>query len=289
MNPSIPRGGSERDGLSSDALFLDRIRETARLAVERASRILLEGMTRKINISFKGRINLVTEIDLASEHAIIATISSEFPDHGFLAEESGSSRSKEAIHPHRWVIDPLDGTTNYAHRYPFFSISIAFESAGVVRYGIVHDPLRNLSFEAALEEGAFLNGKPLGVSGETDPEKSLLATGFSYTHTEAPRLGNMALFEGFSRQCQGIRRSGSAAIDLCHVAMGVLDGFWEMNLAPWDTAAATLIAREAGGTVTDGHGQPFHLDSRVVVASNGRIHHWMIDTIRQHEGETGQR
>ncbi|MCL4485866.1 MAG: inositol monophosphatase [Nitrospirae bacterium] len=258
----------------------ERLSATARKAAEIASTILLEGLTRKIEVGFKGRINLVTEIDLASERAVIETISREFPGHGFLAEESGRTMPKEES-PLRWIIDPLDGTTNYAHRYPCFCVSIAFEAAGTVLYGLVVDPLRKMWFEAAAGRGATLDGQPLAVSEETFPERSLLATGFSYTHADTPRLNNMATFEGFSREVQGIRRSGSAALDLCHVAMGVLDGFWERSLSPWDTAAATLIVREAGGTVTDGQGNPFRLDAPLVIASNGHVHRWMLETIRQ--------
>jgi len=268
--------------------LLDKVQHSARTAVSAASKILLEGMNRPISVSFKGRINLVTEIDLASERAIIDTLSSEFPDHGFLAEESGSSRSKNPA-GNRWIIDPLDGTTNYAHRYPFFSISLAFEANGTVYYGIVFDPLRDLAFEAVKNGGATMNRDPIGVSRESDPERSLLATGFSYSHADTPRLKNMGMFEGFSRECQGIRRSGSAALDLCHVATGVLDGFWEMNLSPWDTAAATLVVEEAGGRVTDGTGMPFRLDAPMVVASNGLIHQWMLRTISQNAEEPEQR
>ncbi len=257
----------------------ERVSVTARKAAELASGILLEGMTRKIEIGYKGRINLVTEIDLASERAVIDTLSREFPDHSFLAEESGRT-APGGESPHRWIIDPLDGTTNYAHRYPCFCISLAFESAGTVLYGLVVDPLRKMCYEALAGRGATLDGHPISVSEETLPGRSLLATGFSYSHADTPRLRNMATFEGFSREVQGIRRSGSAALDLCHVAMGVLDGFWERNLSPWDTAAATLIVREAGGKVTDGLGGLFHLEAPLVVASNGLIHGFMLDKIR---------
>jgi myo-inositol-1(or 4)-monophosphatase len=264
------------------------VQGTARKAVSRASAILLEGMTRKIHVSFKGRINLLTEIDLASEQSIIDTISADFPNHGFLAEESGATRPGDD-QENRWIIDPLDGTTNYAHRYPFFSISLAFESEGVIHYGMVFDPLRDQAFEAIRNRGAMLNGTPISVSPESDPGRSLLATGFSYSHADTPRLLNMRTFEGFSKQCQGIRRSGSAALDLCHVAMGVLDGFWEMSLSPWDTAAASLIVGEAGGRITDGKGKLFRLDSPIIVASNRKIHRWMLGTIRQCAEEPGRK
>ncbi len=266
----------------------EQIAETARRAADLASEILLEGMTRTIEVGYKGRIDLVTEIDLASERAVMETLSRDYPDHGFLAEESGG-RMPSGETSHRWIIDPLDGTTNYAHRYPCFCISIAFESSGSLLYGLVVDPLRRMRFEAWAGRGATLDGKRLSVSRESLPQRSLLATGFSYTHADTPRLKNMATFEGFSREVQGIRRSGSAALDLCHVAMGVLDGFWERGLSPWDTAAGTLIVREAGGTVTDGFGGPFRLEAPLVVASNGFLHGWMVDKIRQISEEPEQK
>ena len=277
-----------------DPAFLERIRATARQAAASAGEILREGLTRKIEVGFKGRINLVTEIDLASERTIIGILSEAFPEHGFLAEESGSRSGTSSLSPAprssgRWIIDPLDGTTNYAHRYPAFCISIAYEEAGSVLYGLVSDPLRRMDFEALRGQGATLNGSPLSVSSESDPERSLLCTGFSYRQADGPVLRNLDHFERFSRGAQGIRRSGSAALDLCHVAMGVLDGFWELDLSPWDTAAGTLIVAEAGGQVTDGTGAPFRLDAPIVVASNGRIHGWMVRTIRQDEEGQGQR
>ena len=267
---------------------IDQIRSTARNAAEAASKILLEGLSRKIDVGYKGRIDLVTEIDLASEKVIIDTISRKFHDHAFLAEESGNRGPSEGS-PFRWIIDPLDGTTNYAHRYPSFCISIAFESTGEMMYGLVYDPLRNMQFEAASGKGATLNDLPISVSDESLPQRSLLATGFSYIHADTPRLLNMATFEVFSREVQGIRRSGSAAIDLCHVAMGVLDGFWERRLSPWDTAAGILIVREAGGRISDGSGGPFHLEAPLVVATNGLIHDWMIEKIRQAGEDPGQK
>ncbi|MGC8528777.1 MAG: inositol monophosphatase family protein [Leptospirillia bacterium] len=279
---------------SKDPAFLERLRATARQAAASAGEILREGLTRKIEVGFKGRINLVTEVDLASERTIIEILSKAFPEHGFLAEESGArngtaSLSSTPRSSGRWIIDPLDGTTNYAHRYPAFCISIAYEEAGTVLYGLVSDPLRRMDFEALRGQGGTLNGSPLSVSSESDPERSLLCTGFSYRQADGPFLRNLDHFERFSRGAQGIRRSGSAALDLCHVAMGVLDGFWELDLSPWDTAAGTLIVAEAGGQVTDGTGAPFHIEAPIVVASNGRIHEWMVRTIRQDAGDQEQK
>ena len=286
--------GNPSSSSPKDPAFLERIRATARQAAATAGEILREGLTRKIEVGFKGRINLVTEIDLASERTIIGILSEAFPEHGFLAEESGARNgdaplSQAPRSSGRWIIDPLDGTTNYAHRYPAFCISIAYEEAGTVLYGLVSDPLRRMDFEALRGQGGTLNGSPLSVSSESDPERSLLCTGFSYRQADGPALRNLDHFERFSRGAQGIRRSGSAALDLCHVAMGVLDGFWELDLSPWDTAAGTLIVAEAGGRVTDGAGAPFRLDAPIVVASNGRIHGWMVRTIRQDEEGQGQR
>jgi len=283
--PGMPNNNASPQSRPKEGPILSpKIREAARKAASEAGEILREGLTRKIEVGFKGRINLVTEIDIASEKAIIGILSAAFPEHGFLAEESGtrpgaSSPSEPSLRGGRWIIDPLDGTTNYAHRYPAFCISIAYEEQGTVLYGLVSDPLRRMDFEAARGEGASLNGATIAVSRESDPERALLCTGFSYRQADGPQIRNLDHFEHFSRAAQGIRRSGSAALDLCHLAMGVLDGFWEMDLAPWDTAAGTLIVREAGGTVTDGDGAPFALDSPIVVASNGPLHRWMVETI----------
>ncbi len=252
------------------------IGSVGREAVRRAGRILLEGYGREIEVGYKGAADIVTEIDWASEKEIIRVIQKSFPDHNFLGEEGGAVvRSGSG----RWIIDPLDGTMNFTHHFPFFAISIGYEEQGEVLYGIVFDPLRNQVFEAFRGGGAFRDGKPIGVTSTERLQKSLLATGFAPTLPEDPSKGNLALFNRFSRKVQGLRRTGSAALDLCYVASGSLDGFWELGLAPWDTAAGSLMVREAGGMVTDREGGRHELTGPVIVASNGRIHQEMISVL----------
>ena len=252
------------------------VRNVGREAVRRAGVILLEGYSRDIKISYKGEIDLVTEVDWASEKEIIRVIHASFPRHGILGEEGGIVPGPGS---ERWIIDPLDGTTNYTHHFPFFGISIGFESEGEVLYGIVFDPLRNQTFEAVKGEGATLNGTPIHVSETHLLSRSLLATGFSSSQPEDPRRDNLPHFNRFSRKVQGIRRTGSAALDLCYVAMGALDGFWEIGLSPWDTAAGSLIVRESGGRVSDRQDGKHELTSPLIVASNGLIHQEMISLL----------
>ncbi|MHB8423442.1 MAG: inositol monophosphatase family protein [Leptospirales bacterium] len=254
------------------------VREVGREAVRKAGAILLEGYSREIRISFKGEIDLVTEVDWASEKEIIRVIHDSFPEHGILGEEGGSLPGPGS---ERWIIDPLDGTTNYTHHFPFFGISIGFESSGEILYGIVFDPLRNQTFEAIKGEGATLNGTRIHVSRTPLLSKSLLATGFSSSQPQNPERDNLPFFNRFSRKVQGIRRTGSAALDLCYVAMGALDGFWEIGLSPWDTAAGGLIVREAGGRVSNREDGKHELASPMIVASNGNIHPEMIALLNE--------
>lgn len=255
---------------------LNVVAGVGREAARRAGRILLEGYGREIKVGYKGIADLVTEIDWASEKEIIRVIQESFPEDDFLGEEGGAVIRSGV---RRWVIDPLDGTMNFTHHFPFFAVSIGYEEQGEVRYGIVYDPLRNQIFEAFRGGGAFRDGKPIGVSATERLSKSLLATGFAPTQPDDPTKGNLALFNRFSRQVQGLRRTGSAALDLCYVASGALDGFWELGLAPWDTAAGSLMVLEAGGMVTDRDGGRHELTGPVIVASNGRIHREMISVL----------
>lgn len=254
------------------------VKNVGREAVRKAGAILLEGYSREIKISFKGEIDLVTEVDWASEKEIIHVIHDSFPQHGILGEEVGSLPGPGS---ERWIIDPLDGTTNYTHHFPFFGISIGFESAGEILYGIVHDPLRNQTFEAIKGEGATLNGTLIHVSQTPLLSGSLLATGFSSSQPLDPERDNLPFFNRLSRKVQGIRRTGSAALDLCYVAMGALDGFWEIGLSPWDTAAGSLIVRESGGRVSDREDGLHKLTSPMIVASNGYIHPEMISLLNE--------
>jgi myo-inositol-1(or 4)-monophosphatase len=255
---------------------IQTVRRVAKEAALSAGNILLEGYAREIKVSYKGTIDLVTEIDWASEKEIIRHIRASFPDHSILGEEGGAvpGASNE-----RWVIDPLDGTTNYTHHFPFFGISIGFESEGEVLYGLVYDPLRQQMFEAVKEEGATLNDGPISVSRTAHLSQGLLVTGFSSSKPEDPERDNLPFFNQLSRRVQGIRRTGSAALDLCYVAMGAVDGFWEIGLAPWDTAAGGLIVREAGGRTSDRKNSRHELTSPMIIASNGYIHDEIIHVL----------
>jgi myo-inositol-1(or 4)-monophosphatase len=223
-------------------------------------------------ISFKGALNLVTEADLASEKEVVAILKRRFPGAAILAEEAGEERGDTGL---RFIIDPLDGTTNFAHGYPVFAVSIACEEGTSVTAGTVYDPIRRELFTAARGKGAFLNGRRLEVSSTQRLEEALLVTGFPYDLKE-DLTGNLRLFNRFMGASRAIRRDGSAALDLCHVAAGRCDGFWEEKLGPWDTAAGALIVEEAGGRVTDLAGGQFHYRKGAIVASNTELHEQML-------------
>jgi myo-inositol-1(or 4)-monophosphatase len=227
-------------------------------------------------VDYKGVINIVTEADRQSEEMIVSAILDRYPDHDILAEEADRVPKGS---PYRWIIDPLDGTTNYAHGYPVFCVSIALEENGVVRYGVVYNPMLKEMFYACRGGGAFLNERPLRVSGTKDLSRSLLATGFPYDIRDNSD-NNMNYFQVMARSAQAIRRAGSAALDMAYVAAGRFDGFWELRLMPWDTAAGWLLVVEAGGQVTNLSGAPFSLNAPHILASNGRIHESMIAALR---------
>lgn len=248
-----------------------------------AGQLLRERYRTGFAVAHKGAINLVTEVDLEVEERMVARLLGEFPGHSILAEER---HSRATPGPVCWVIDPLDGTTNYAHGYPDFSVSIALQLDGEVEWGAVYNPLREELFLARRGGGAFSNGARLAVSGVESLDQSLLATGFPYDVRTSPR-NNLADFCAFAVRCHGIRRSGSAALDLCHVAAGRLDGFWELKLNPWDCAAGYLAVREAGGRVTDYRGAEGRIHDGEVIASNGRIHEGMIETLAAGRRERG--
>jgi myo-inositol-1(or 4)-monophosphatase len=243
--------------------------------VREAGNLLLDRLHTALNVSHKGAVNLVTDVDFASEELIVGRILKAFPSHSILAEERHNNVRKGAV---TWVIDPLDGTTNYAHGYPVFSVSIGLEIHGEVEWGAVFDPVRNELYTARRGSGAFCNGAPLLVSKVDSLSASLLATGFPYDIRTSGQ-NNLDNFCAFALRSQGVRRSGSAALDLCQVAGGRLDGFWELKLNPWDCAAGYLMVREAGGKVTNFHGRSGSIYEGEVVASNGRIHQEMIDTL----------
>jgi myo-inositol-1(or 4)-monophosphatase len=242
-----------------------------------AGEILRRNHGKQQSIHYKGEINLVTEVDRQSEVYIMERIRSVYPEHGILSEESMEQMSSS---PYRWIIDPLDGTTNYAHNYPCFCVSVALERDGELLAGAVFDPLLSESFTASAAGGAFRNGERIAVSPVGDLRRSLLCTGFAYDVRESTD-NNLAFFKEFVFAGQAIRRDGSAALDLCYLACGRFDGFWELNLSPWDTAAGLLILREAGGVATRLDGSPYDIHQPEILASNGRIHEQMMAVIRR--------
>jgi myo-inositol-1(or 4)-monophosphatase len=226
-------------------------------------------------IDYKGEIDLVTEVDKISEEMITSKIHTLFPDHDILAEEFTDINKGSDF---RWIIDPLDGTTNYAHEYPFFCVSIALEVLNTMTVGVVYDPMLNELFVAERGKGTFLNEREIHVSPTRIITESLLATGFPYDIRKDSR-NNLNYFNEMILKAQAIRRAGSAALDLAYVAAGRFDGFWERKLNPWDVAAGWLLVEEAGGVVTDMRGNNFYLESPGIVASNGRIHTEMKDIL----------
>ena len=242
--------------------------ELERLARE-AGAILRAGYNTEHQVSYKGVIDLVTEVDHQSEDFLLGEIQGKYPDHHIFAEESGIIEGNvENI----WFIDPIDGTVNYAHHIPIFCVSIAYASRGSLMLGAVYDPMRDEMFTAERGRGARLNGKPIQASTAAELQKSLLVTGFPYDAWNT-KQDNFANFVHFAKMSQGVRRLGSAALDLCYVAAGRFDGFWEMSLKPWDVAAGGLIAEEAGATVTNVRGnRDFISPPQSVVAAAPGIH-----------------
>jgi len=226
-------------------------------------------------IDYKGAIDLVTSVDRESERAIVERLRRYFPDHAILAEEETTIAGTAS--GYRWIIDPLDGTTNFAHGYPQCCISIALEYEGEIILGLVYDPLARECFRAIQNNGATLNGVPIRTSAVETLDASLLATGFPYDQRDRADF-YLTFFKHFMQRSQGIRRGGSAALDLCYVACGRLDGFWELNLKPWDIAAGSLIVREAGGTLSNFSGGPFSIWGTETLASNGIVHDEMAKT-----------
>jgi len=227
-------------------------------------------------VKYKGPVDLVTQVDHMCEQVIISRILERFPGHHIVAEEG--VRNPQAGSPCKWYVDPLDGTTNYVHGYPCFSVSIGFEVNGQLVLGVVYDPMGDEFFHAIKGDGAFLNGRRVSVSETPDLDHSLLATGFPYDIRESQE-NNIDNFANFSLASQGVRRDGSAALDLCYVAMGRFDGFWELKLRPWDLAAGIVMVAEAGGRVSDFSNGPFRIDSGEVIATNGLIHGQMVSIL----------
>ena len=252
--------------------YLEAAGEIAREAGE----LLRRDFRSRSIFAFKSEIDLVTETDTASQTLIHDRLSALFPGHDFLAEE-GLRKLAEA--EFRWVIDPLDGTTNFVHRIPWFCVSIGLEHRGVPVAGVVLNPMNGELFAAETGAGAFLNGDPIRVSETGDLDRSLVATGFPYDIRTSGT--NVAAHDRFLRSAQAVRRFGAAALDLCYVACGRFEGFWEMKLKPWDTAAGAVVVGEAGGLVTDFLGRPADIYHPEVCASNGRIHRRMLEILTQ--------
>ena len=260
---------------SNDMPNIDEYVEVGMDIVREAGRLLLDRFHTDLEVSHKGAVNLVTDVDLAAENLIVKRLRKDFPTHTILAEERHSDARDGII---KWVIDPLDGTTNYAHGYPVFSVSIGLEISGIIEWGAVFDPMRDELYAARRGSGASCNQASLCVSKVQSLGSSLLATGFPYD-IRTSKLNNLDNFCAFALRSHGVRRSGSAALDLCHVAAGRLDGFWESKLNPWDCAAGYLMVREAGGRVTNFRGNSGSIYEGEVIASNGLIHEQMINIL----------
>ncbi len=263
---------------------MDRLLDVARSAALKAGSILREHISEPGQVKHKGAIDLVTEMDRLSERSIVEDILRAFPEHGILAEEDARIESASA---YRWIIDPLDGTTNYAHGYPNFAVSLGVERDGEAVVGVVYDPMRDELFSAVRGEGARLNSRQIGVSRVAQLIGSLLATGFPYDRAVSAE-NNLDYFNALIMASQEVRRSGSASLDLCSVAAGRLDGFWELKLRPWDVAAGSLIVRESGGVVTDLDGAGFTIESGEIAASNGIIHDQIIEILRNVRKQRGK-
>jgi len=260
------------------------ILDTAMRAAREAGKILLHhlGDLREIEVKNNQPFNLVTEADKNSERCIVERILADFPDHAILGEESGAHAGEA---PYRWIIDPLDGTTNFTHAFPIFSISIAVTHESQLIVGVIYDPVRDEMFHASRGGGAFLNGAPIRVSEASSIEKAMLVTGFPYNIRENPNYC-YERFIAFLKEAQAIRRLGSAALDCAYVAAGRLDGFWEVSLQPWDKAAGELLIEEAGGRVSGFQGQKHDMFELPFLASNGRIHDEMLRVLEEAKSVT---
>ena len=233
-----------------------------------AGALLMGHFARRVTIEYKGEVDLVTEADRASEKLIVERLRARWPKHDVVGEEGARTDTGA---DYRWYVDPLDGTTNFAHGYPVFCVSIALvRKDEQLEVGVLYDPSRDEMFATERGQGASLNGKSIRVSRTETLSESMLGTGFpSHKRHKNP---NIHFYQQLTLRSHGVRRAGSAALDLANVASGRYDGFWEFNLNPWDTAAGALLVQEAGGIVTRFDGSPFRIDSREVLASNGRIH-----------------
>ena len=255
--------------------MIEKVIEIAGIAGE----IVRDGYGKNFEIMLKGSVNnLVTEIDKKSESVIIDYVKKNFNNHSILAEESGQLKTDSE---YVWVIDPLDGTTNFAHGLPIFSVSIGVQKNGETICGVVYDVMRNAMYSAEKNSGSFLNGKKIKVNNNSDLSRSVLVTGFPYDVAENP-LNAVEKFSAFLKKTRAIRRLGSAAIDFCYVAQGVFEGFWEVSLNPWDICAGKLIVEEAGGIVTDFNNREINIDSKQILATNKLVHQEMLEILQAH-------
>ena len=253
----------------------DHFLEVAHSAAREASGYIREQSQLTRQIDFKGTTDLVTQADCGSEEIILRQIEAVYPEHSILAEESEGKRLESQF---TWIIDPLDGTTNFVHGYPFYAVSIALFKDELPLVAVVADVFHEQIYSAVRGEGAYRNEEKIFVTETSTLEKALLATGFPYIHNEIWQR-NIELFREFTDRCQGVRRAGAAALDLCHVACGWLDGFWEHGLQPWDSAAGILIVDEAGGKITQNDGSQFSIFHDNIVASNGVLHEEILEVI----------
>lgn len=253
------------------------ILQIVEIIIRKAGAVLMKGYGNVRHVQQKGVIDLVTEFDKRSEEVIISSILQEFPDHAILAEESGRNQT---ISEYQWVIDPLDGTTNFAHGIPIFSVSIGLLKSNSPVVGVVYDPFRNEMFSAELGHGATLNNQPIRVSPRTDLGQAVISTGFPYDLRTNPR-NNLAQFVQFQLRTQAVRHLGSAALDCTWTAMSRLDGYWEFGVKPWDVGAGALIVREAGGRVTSVDGDENFLSTTSILVSNGLLHEQMLRVLSE--------
>lgn len=268
-----PRPSAGTKTPDSTAAFL----RTAVQACRAAGRLQMSAFGRTQTVEHKGEIDLVTAVDRRSEELILRILKETYPDHGVLAEESNPRRPDAK---HLWIVDPLDGTTNYAHGFPFFCSAVALAREGVVIAGAIYLPVFDEIFTARKNGGAYCNGRRIRASAQPRLDQAFLATGFPYDIRRS-RKNNLDHFGRFSTRCLAVRRAGAAAIDLAYVAAGRFDGFWELKLRPWDIAAASLLITEAGGMITGLTGRPWTLPVRDIVASNGLIHDQMLALLKR--------
>lgn len=255
---------------------MEKFKEIAIDLAKASGEMLMGGLGKVKDIGHKGEIDLVTEADRRSEKLIVGRLREAFPDHSIIAEESGGEGGAEYL----WLVDPLDGTTNYAHGFPWFSVSIALLKEGEPILGVIYHPVLNELFWAEKGKGSWLNGIKIFVSRTPELSSSFLATGFPYDIRES-KANNLGHFSHFALKALAIRRAGSAALDLAYLACGRFDGFWELKLHPWDMAAGFLLVIEAGGMVTDFKGDKFNPFGKEILASNGRIHGQMLDVLNR--------